>query len=746
MDVKRVRICVEGAVQGVGFRPFVFRLAGSLGLTGFVWNSSGGVVIEAQGGQDDIGTLVRLLRAEKPGPAVISGIRVTDIPATPESGFHIARSREGAPATLVTPDLAVCAQCIRELMDPGDRRYRYPFINCTNCGPRFSILLRLPYDRPNTTMRGFAMCQECASEYEDPADRRFHAQPVACPVCGPKLRLLDRKGAEVSWEDDALRDAVTALRRGGVVALKGLGGYQLLARADSDSAVRLLRSRKHRPSKPLALLVKGVPEAEAICRIGEGERELLLSPAAPITLLQGREGAVSSEVAPRSPWLGVMLPATPLHYLLASDAGFPLVATSGNASGEPICIDEPQALEKLGDAADIFLVHDRPIARQVDDSVVAWLPDGQLVIRRARGYAPLPVNVPGISPGTLAVGAHLANTAAVTIRDGVVLSQHIGDLESLASAQAHRKALSDLQTFFGRASRVVRDIHPDYASTVTAEDSGLPVTAVQHHHAHVLGCMAENGTAPPVLGVAWDGVGLGTDSSVWGGEFLLVEDRSRFTRVASLRPFPVPGGDAAALEPRRSAVGLLWEMNGALPPSFPFFGSSRLGVIRRMLERGVNTPVFTSAGRLFDGVAALLGLSGVCSYSGEAPALLENLAHGAPAQRGYPMSLVRSGAALVLDWEPMLRAMTGDVLEGEPVAVISRRFHEGLSDGIVMVAREAGCGTVAITGGCFVNRLLARTTMEKLREHGFTPIRHRLVPPGDGGIALGQAVAEGTAP
>lgn len=744
--MQRQRIIVKGAVQGVGFRPFVYRLARRLGMTGLVWNSSGGVVIEAQGSGESLKAFVSSLRDEKPRPAVISGISTADIEVRPETDFVIAPSREGVPRTLVSPDLAVCPECIGELMDPSDRRHRYPFINCTNCGPRFSILLSLPYDRPNTTMRGFRMCPECESEYGDPMDRRFHAQPVACPVCGPKLRLLDPEGLELAREDRALRDAVNVLLAGRVIALKGLGGFQLLVRADSDPAVRLLRVRKRRPAKPLALLVKGIDEAEALCFVSDGEREMLLSPAAPITLMRARGRGVSAGIAPESPWLGVMLPATPLHYLLASDAGVPLVATSGNAPGEPICTDESAALSKLGGVADLFLVHDRPIARQVDDSVVAWLPDGQLMIRRARGYAPLPIAVPGTAAGTLAVGGHLANTGAISIEGGVILSQHIGDLETLASVQAHQKALTDLQTLFDRASQVVGDMHPDYASTATAGKTGLPGITVQHHHAHILGCMAENGTAAPVLGVAWDGVGLGTDSSAWGGEFLLIGDNTGFERLACLRPFPVPGGDAAALEPRRSALGLLWAMNGSLPPSFHFYSDHEVGVVKRMMERGVNTPTTTSAGRLFDGVAALLGLRGVCSYRGEAPVLLENLAHGTSEEKGYPMTLRKQGPPMTLDWEPMLRALLSDANRSVPPAVISRRFHEGLSDGILLVAREAGIGQVAVTGGCFTNRLLTELTMAKLGAGGFTPVRHRLVPPGDGGLALGQAVMGQLAP
>ena len=738
---QRLRLVVRGAVQGVGFRPYIYRLALGHGLSGRVWNSSDGVVIEVQGSPEALESFTHRLPQEKPGPAIISSVSSTEIPAIPETGFLIARSREGAPDTLITPDLAVCRECIADVRNPENRRYRYPFTNCTNCGPRYSILLSLPYDRPNTTMRGFAMCPECASEYADPNDRRFHAQPVACPVCGPRLSLLNSRGDEIASDDAALRAAVEAILGGMILALKGLGGFQLLVRADSDSSVALLRTRKNRPAKPLALLVQGIREAGELCLIEEGEEELLLSPAAPITLLRWKGHGVSTGVAPGSSWLGLMLPATPLHHLVASDAGVPLVATSGNASGEPICIDEREALIKLRGTADLFLVHNRPIARQVDDSVVGWLPDGPLTIRRARGYAPLPVKVAGMPPGVVAVGGHMANTVAVSISGGVVMSQHIGDLDSLPSVEAHSMALRDLQHFFGEGRLVVRDLHPDYASTAAAETMGVPSVVVQHHHAHVLGCMAENGAEGPVLGVAWDGVGLGDDLSAWGGEFLAVGDASSFERIACLRSFPLPGGDAAAFEPRRSALGILWEIHGELPSS-PFFEPSQLRVIARMLERGVNCPRTTSAGRLFDASAALIGLKGVCSFRGEAPGLLENLAglHQG-TEDGYRMELRRGDGILVLDWLPMMKALLADHEAGLPSGVISMRLHAGLCEGIVLVAREAGIEKVLLTGGCFANRLLTRMATDRLREEGFTPLRHHLVPPGDGGLSLGQTIA-----
>jgi hydrogenase maturation protein HypF len=735
---ERLRLLVSGAVQGVGFRPFVYRLAGELGLSGSVLNSSSGVMIEVEGPKAALDLFVLRLSAEKPGNALVNSVKSERLPATGASGFTIETSLAGTPSTLISPDLAVCAECAGEVADPADRRYRYPFTNCTNCGPRYSIVLSLPYDRPNTTMRGFAMCPDCRSEYEDPRDRRFHAQPVACPRCGPEVVLWDSRGNTLARREEALSGAANALLEGSVLALKGLGGFQLLVRADAHGPVSVLRDRKRRPSKPLALLVGSLAEAESLCFMENGEREMLSSPASPITLMRRRGAGVSELVAPGSAWLGVMLPSTPLHLLLASDTGVPLVATSGNAPGEPICIDENEALEKLRGVADLFLVHNRPIARQVDDSVAAWLPDGPLMLRRARGYAPLPVRTPGAKPGVLAVGGHLACTGAVSLTDGVVLSQHIGDLETVASAEAHAGMLSDLRSFFGPVSRVVRDLHPDYASTARADAMGLPVTPVQHHFAHVLGCMAENHARGPVLGVAWDGVGIGTDLRPWGGEFLLVREDGSWERAGHLRPFPLPGGDAAALEPRRSALGLLWEMFGRLAGEYGF-RAGELAVIERMLSRAVNSPRTTSAGRLFDAVACLAGVASVCSFRGEAPALLESLADGTGAEPGYPMALRESCRPVILDWEPMVHGILADIESSVPPAVVSRRFHEGLADCIMGVARNAGVLRVALTGGCFSNRLLTTLVMERLSGIGFLPLRHRWVPPGDGGLSLGQA-------
>lgn len=738
--VKRLGIQVSGAVQGVGFRPFVYRLARRLHLTGTVRNSAEGVFIEAQGTEDILRSFLSALTSEKPSPAVINRVRVRDLEVFPESEFIISPSSPGSPETLVTPDLKVCSECAAEVMNPDDRRYRYPFTNCTNCGPRFSIILSLPYDRPNTTMKGFRMCPECAHEYSDPSNRRFHAQPVACPVCGPSLSMLDPAGRTTATGDQALREASDALKHGRILALKGLGGFQLLVRADSDGAVEELRRRKRRPGKPLALMVRNIEEVERLCLVGQGERELLMSSAAPITLMRSRGLGVSRYVAPESVWLGVMLPATPLHLLLACDTGLPLVATSGNSSGEPICIEEEDALNKLAGVADHFLVHNRPIARQVDDSVAAWLSDGPLILRRARGYAPMPVDLPGTRPGTLAVGGHQANTVALTIRDGVVLSQHVGDLDSLAATESHRRAVEDLECLFGSAGSVVRDLHPEYASTTTALNTGLPCLAVQHHYSHVAACMAENGIRGPLLGVAWDGVGLGTDMKVWGGEFILVDESGSFTRVASLRTFPLPGGDAAALEPRRSGLGLLWEMRKEIPLSSRWFSGSELSVLATILQRGVNCPRTSSVGRLFDGIASLIGLCGVCTYRGEAPSLMEDLATRASRTSCYPVNLISGGGTTELNWEPMVESILAELSAGVSLENISAGMHACLARGLADVAESVGVGRVVLTGGCFANRVLTELSMDLLRQGGFDVFRHRTVPPGDGGLSLGQAV------
>jgi hydrogenase maturation protein HypF len=757
---ERLRVAIRGAVQGVGFRPFVYRLARELGLDGWVVNTPQGVFVEVEGDPAALEQCLLRIGRDRPPRAVIQSLEPSWLDPVAYVGFEIRDSaRDGETTALVLPDIATCAECRADVRDPANRRYRYPFTNCTNCGPRFSIIDALPYDRANTSMRGFAMCPACQREYGDPADRRFHAQPNACPVCGPQLALWDPTGRELARQDTALGDAAAAIRAGRIVAVKGLGGFHLMVDASNDAAVRRLRERKHREEKPFALMYPSLADVGRHAAVSAVEARLLTSPEAPIVLLTRLEAAkagVSSAVAPRNPALGVMLPYTPLHLLLLDDVGGPVVATSGNVADEPICTDEVEALERLGGVADLFLVHDRPIVRHVDDSIVRVMLGRELVLRRARGYAPLPVPLGREGPPVLAVGGHLKSTVAVTAGSNAFISQHIGDLESQPSTNAFLGVLASLQRLFDvRPAMVAADLHPDYLSTRYAASLGLPVLRVQHHYAHVAACMAENEIAGPALGVSWDGTGYGPDGTIWGGEFLLTDDAS-FTRAACLRPFGLPGGDRAVREPRRSALGVLHAMLGdalTATPGVPLgaFAPGERHLLLQMLERGLNTPVTTSAGRLFDAVAALLGLCERSSFEGQAAMELEAAADTA-IDDAYPFILEdrpdrvapRGGWAapdLVVDWEPMVRAVLLDQQAGVPAGTVAARFHNTLAEMIVAVAARVGERRVVLTGGCFQNRRLTERAVGRLREAGFAPYWHQRVPPNDGGLALGQLAA-----
>ncbi len=778
----RLRFAVRGVVQGVGFRPYVFRLATELGLTGWVNNSPAGVTIEVEGPAARVREFHVRLAPGRPAHSSIQSLEATHLDPLGYDAFDIRPSETaGALETLVLPDIATCPECRAELFDPRNRRHRYPFINCTHCGPRFSIVRRMPYDRPNTSMAGFPLCPACAAEYRDPRDRRFHAQPNACPVCGPHLELWRPDGAVDATHDDALRGAVEALRSGAIVAVKGLGGFQLLALAADASAVRRLRQRKRREAKPFALMFPDLDAVVATCEVSELERRLLESPEAPIVLLRRRrdpaslpgERAVAADVAPGAPCLGVMLPYTPLHHLLLADLGAPVVATSGNVSDEPICIDEREALERLGGIADRFLVHNRPIVRQVDDSIVRVVLDRELVLRRARGFAPLPVTVAEDLPSILAVGAHLKNTVALARGRQVFLSQHIGDLATAPALDAFRRVVGDLQELLAVAPDVfAADAHPDYASTREARRQDKHVICVQHHYAHVLACMAENNAGAPLLGVSWDGTGYGVDETVWGGEFLRITPES-FERVGHVRCFRLPGGDRAVREPRRAALGVLYTHFGEAAlgrselPSVGAFTAAELKTLRPMLRSGLNTPLTSSAGRLFDAVASLLGLRQVVGFEGQAAMDLEFALEGDESDVSYPVSL-RDPASLsaaegngrpacpvhadchalagtaprfVLDWGPMLEALLVDLKHRVPVWEISAKVHNTLAEGILLAARAVGEPRVVLTGGCFQNRYLLERTIERLRAEGFHPYWHQRVPPNDGGIALGQVMA-----
>ncbi len=785
---RRVRVEVRGAVQGVGFRPFVYRLATSLGLAGWVINDAGGVCLEVEGSPELVDAFVERLPREAPALAVIQGVDISPLSPRGERGFRIRHSEggDGVMRALVLPDVATCEACLAELWDPGDRRHRYPFTNCTDCGPRFSIITALPYDRPNTTMRRFPMCSDCLAEYEDPQNRRFHAQPNACPRCGPTLAFYTPAGdpshapahpdfpptrgtcALVALGEEALALAVRALRAGRIVAVKGLGGFHLMVDARNAPGVARLRARKPRREKPFALMVADVAQARLLCELSPEEEALLTSPQAPIVLARRREGALVAEnVAPGMPELGIMVPYTPLHHVLLRELGFPVVATSGNRTGEPICTDEWEALERLGDVADAFLVHNRPIARHVDDSVARVVGGVPRLLRRARGYAPFPVMLSRRVPAILAVGGHLKNTVALGLGRQVFISQHIGDLETLEARVAFERAVTDLLRLY-RATpvAVAHDMHPDYASTLWAQEAvggrlpqadpvlsaleGCALVSVQHHHAHMAACLAEHGIEGSALGVTWDGTGYGPDGMVWGGEFLAGCVREA-RRVATLRPFRLPGGDAAVMAPKRVAFALLWELwgEGALArddvPAVRALRSGEGEMLAHMVRRGVNAPLTTSVGRLFDGVAALLGLCQEVSFEGQAAMALEFAAAGAASvAAGYPLgpwelaALPDEPGVLCWDWREMVAALLDDLRRGVDRSIMAARFHHTLAEWVVRVAEAVGEPRVVLTGGVFQNTLLAELVSRRLAEIGIPVFQHRHVPPNDGGLSLGQ--------
>jgi hydrogenase maturation protein HypF len=784
----RLRLAVCGAVQGVGFRPFVYRLANELGLAGWVNNSSQGVTIEVEGPRPKLEDFRARLIAEKPPRSFLQSCEATWLDAAGYDGFVIRESEHSGNKTAhVLPDIATCPDCLREIFDPQNRRYRYPFTNCTNCGPRFSIITALPYDRANTSMQGFRMCPECQAEYDDPNDRRFHAQPNACPVCGPQLELwpgAESYSPEVTHHEtgasprplavgpDALLAAAHVIRCGQIVAVKGIGGFHLFVDARNEVAVRRLRERKHREEKPFALLFPSIASVKEVCEASRLEEQLLESPEAPIVLLRkitDRQLAIGNEIAPGNPNLGVMLPANPLHHLLLAELGFPVVATSGNLSDEPICIDEFEALERLRDIADVFLVHNRPIVRHVDDSIVRVMLDREMVLRRARGYAPLPIPLrraeDGV-PNVLAVGAHLKNSVALAVGEQVFLSQHIGDLETEQAHQAFRRVAEDLPRLYAAQPEVVAaDLHPDYLSTqfalerrppvrhVSTDDQiagaktgAPPVTRVQHHVAHALSCLAENEVKLPALGVAWDGTGLGADGTIWGSEFFFVTDTTT-QHIAQLRPFRLPGGDAAVKEPRRAALGLLFQLLGAEAfqrtdiRTIAALSPAEQTALKTMLQRSLNSPLCSSMGRLFDAVASLTGLRQVMRFEGQAAMELEFACRGARTEEAYVFSLLTGHTPMLLDWASVVEGVLVDATQGVPLAAIAAKFHHGLAEAIVAVARESGCERVALSGGCFQNRYLLERAVTRLRAEGFQPYWHQRVPTNDGGIALGQVVA-----
>ncbi|SFH42862.1 carbamoyltransferase HypF [Modicisalibacter xianhensis] len=743
----RWRITVRGTVQGVGFRPFVYHEATTRGLAGWVKNTSTGVVIEVEGSPALLSGLADVLHHTPPSNARITAIDIREVTPSDEAGFRIAKSEQGGCRRVnLLPDLATCEACLAEMRDPSNRRYRYPFINCSGCGPRYSIIHGLPYDRAQTSMQHFALCAACRAEYDDPANRRFHAEPIACPACGPRLTLHDASGEPLETGDMALLAASQAIRDGSIVAVKGLGGFHLVTDARNEAAVALLRTRKRRNEKPFAVMFQSLAAIRSCCDLTPAAEALLSSSARPVVLLPYLDGPITRSVAPDNPRLGVLLPYTPLHHRLMDEVGFPIVATSGNLSGEPIVIDDAEAQARLAGIADLFLVHDRPIVRPIDDSVAQVVCGEPQLLRRARGYAPAPIPLVHTMAGLLAVGGQLKTTVALTRETDVVVSQHLGDLETTATRQAHADAIDDLVRLHDLKPRVaICDAHPDYASRQTAERLGLPTIAVQHHLAHVAACLAENDLTPPALGVAWDGTGHGPDGTIWGGEFLLLKKHG-WSRVARLRPFRLPGGEAAIREPRRAALGLLYAAYGErsfamrkLPP-LAAFASEELPILRTMLERGVNAPLTSSMGRLFDACAALVGLRQRSSFEGQAAMSLEGTARDGVAARPYafPLKALPDGDMAELDWQPAIDALLADLHAGVEAAAIADAWHRGLAHAILDVARHVGEQRVVLAGGCFQNVRLTEAAIGALRSSGFEPIWHRQVPPNDGGLALGQ--------
>ena len=732
-QLRRVRVRVEGTVQGVGFRPFVYRLATELGLAGFVLNDARGVLLEAEGPAEAVDELLRRLPAEAPPLALVERVAVESRAPLRRAGFEIRPSPHGADAdTPVAPDAATCDACLAELFDPADRRYRYAFVNCTDCGPRFTIVRGVPYDRPLTTMAGFEMCERCRVEYEDPLDRRYHAQPNACPDCGPALSLLDASGAPCPG--DALARAAEALLAGRILAVKGIGGYHLACRADDEDAVARLRGRKHREDKPFALMAPSLGAARELVELDAAAEDLLRSPQRPIVLAPRAAGApVAASVAPRLHELGVMLPYSPLHHLLVADAGTALVLTSGNVSDEPIAYRDGEALGRLGGIADLFLVHDRPIETRTDDSVAR----GGLVLRRSRGYVPasLPLAREAARP-ILACGAELKNTFCLAKGRRAWVSHHVGDLESYETYRSFCEGVEHFERLFAVAPELVaHDLHPEYLSTKYALERGLETVGVQHHHAHLAACLAEHGEHGPAAGAIFDGSGYGSDGTIWGGE-LLLGDLASFERAGMLLPVRLPGGERAIRQPWRMACAWLAELGVEEP--LAGVDPDAWARVRELARSGLASPVTTSIGRLFDAVAALCGVRSEVAYEGQAAVELEACCDAAERGR-YPFGIGERDGALVLDPRETLAAIRLDLARKVEVGVVAARFHSAVAHVTAEALARVGSETVVLGGGVFQNRRLLEQTSAQLAGAGLRVLVPERLPPGDGGISYGQA-------
>jgi len=749
-DVFRLRVSVRGVVQGVGFRPFVYQLASKHNLKGWVCNTSGDVKIDVEGEKVASEQFLADLETLAPPRASIESISTTSEPAVGYDRFEI---RESAPEEgkyqLISPDIATCSACLKELLSPDDRRYLYPFTNCTNCGPRFTIIEDIPYDRPKTTMRSFKMCPQCQQEYDDPLNRRFHAQPNACPRCGPRLQLADSTGNPV-LEADALAAANKLLKEGSIVAIKSLGGFLLACDATNDRTVQLLRERKRRPYKPLAIMLATIKDVKEHCQVSRTEEELLTSPQCPIVLLRWKaESSISPTVAPLLKYLGVMLPYTPLHHVLCREVGLPLVMTSGNLSEEPIAKDNDEAVRRLQGIADYFLLHNRDIYARYDDSVTMVERDKPQLIRRARGYAPHPIHLPFKAKQVLACGAELKNTFCLTRDEYAFLSQHIGDMENLETLEHFETTIELYKKLFRIQPEIVAyDMHPEYLSTkyakaMAAESPDMTFVPVQHHHAHIVSCLADNGLQEPAIGVAFDGTGFGSDGRIWGGEFLLADYRS-FDRLGHLQYVPLPGGAAAIERPYRSAISYLFTLLGEAAPNqdLPFLSqvdSLEIDLIKKQIEKGINSPLTSSCGRLFDAVSALIGVRGKIDYEAQAAIELEMVADESETG-SYPFSIIEQNGMNIVHLDELFSAIIVELVKGVSSASISTRFHRTIAQVVMQMCKRlvsrTGINKVALSGGVFQNRLLLRLTGAALEGAGLRVLTHSEVPTNDGGVSL----------
>ncbi|HEY6907653.1 MAG TPA: carbamoyltransferase HypF [Ignavibacteriaceae bacterium] len=751
----RISVVIRGAVQGVGFRPFIFRLASSMNLNGFVLNSPLGVLIEAEGEKSKLDKFVIRIGKEKPVNSIIESMEFSFLDTLGYDKFEIRESKKnGIVTAFMLPDIAVCKECLDEMNDPVDRRYMYPFINCTHCGPRFSIIESLPYDRPNTSMKSFIMCEKCRTEYNDPLNRRFHAEPIACPDCGPHVELTDRNRIILSTKSDALNEAVYSILAGSIVALKGLGGYQLICRADDESVIKKLRERKHRDEKPFALMFPSMDYIKEICLVSEMEERLLSSTESPIVLLRKKSGErfninIDRTIAPENPCLGIMLPYTPLHHLLMDKLKIPVIATSGNLSEEPICINEEDAYTRLHDIADFFLVHNRPIVRHVDDSIVRVVSGREMMIRRSRGYAPLPVCLNNRNNNKdyknyLAVGGHLKNNIALSRGNNVFVSQHIGDLSTSEAYKTFKNVINDFMKMYEqKPDLIISDLHPDYISTRYASATGWETLQIQHHQAHIASCYAENKIESKVLGVSWDGTGYGTEGTIWGGEFFLY-DGDRFSHFAQLDKFYLPGGEIAVKEPRRSAAGVLHKIYGddifkVNKKLLNNFNASEQISLKQMIAKKINCPLTSSVGRLFDAVSSIIGISQRSNYEGQ-PAMMLEFAADENEFSSYPFNIA-AGEKNIINWQPVIISILDDKENGISSSQISAKFHNTLVMIILEVSKLSGLKKIVLGGGCFQNVFLLERTIKKLESSGFAVYRHQRIPTNDGGISFGQIAA-----